>query len=47
LNLFLIPLWGITGAAVATATGLVTWNVLLWWAVRKRLGINSLAFNFS
>jgi O-antigen/teichoic acid export membrane protein len=47
LNLFLIPLWGITGAAVATATGLVTWNVLLCWAVRKRLGINSLAFNFS
>jgi O-antigen/teichoic acid export membrane protein len=46
LNLLLVPLWGIIGAAVATAAGLVTWNALLWWAVRKRLGINSLAFNF-
>lgn len=46
LNLLLVPLWGIAGAAVAMAAGLVTSNVLLWWAVYKRLGINSLAFNF-
>jgi O-antigen/teichoic acid export membrane protein len=44
LNLLLTPTFGIIGAAVATTTALVTWNVLLWWAVRKRLGINSLAF---
>jgi len=44
LNLLLVPLLGIIGAAVATAVSLITWNVLLWWAVRQRLGINSLAF---
>ncbi|NOG76734.1 MAG: oligosaccharide flippase family protein [Chloroflexi bacterium] len=44
LNLLLIPYWGVIGAAIATAAALITWNVLLWWAVRKRLGINSLAF---
>jgi len=46
LNLLLVPLLGIIGAAVATAVSLITWNVLLWWAVRQRLGINSLAFDF-
>jgi O-antigen/teichoic acid export membrane protein len=45
LNLLLAPSFGIIGAAVATAVALVTSNVLLWWAVRKRLGINSLAFD--
>jgi O-antigen/teichoic acid export membrane protein len=46
LNLLLVPLLGIIGAAVATALSLITWNVLLWWAVRRRLRINSLAFDF-
>jgi O-antigen/teichoic acid export membrane protein len=46
LNLLLVPLLGIIGAAMATALSLITWNVLLWWAVRQRLGINSLAFDF-
>ena len=45
LNVLLVPLWDVTGAAAATAGGLVASNVLLWWAVRKRLGINSLSFN--
>jgi len=45
LNVLLVPFWGTIGAAVATAAAMVVWNVLLWWAVRKRLGINSLAFN--
>jgi O-antigen/teichoic acid export membrane protein len=44
LNLLLAPPLGIIGAAVATVAALVTWNVLLCWAVHKRLGINSLAF---
>jgi O-antigen/teichoic acid export membrane protein len=44
LNFALIPVWGTIGAALATAVSLVTWNVLLWWSVRKRLGISSLAF---
>jgi len=45
LNLLLIPLLGIIGAAIATAVSLITWKVLLWWVVRWRLGINSLAFD--
>ena len=44
LNLLLIPLWGINGSALATSTSLIGWNVLLWRVVRKKLGINSLAF---
>jgi O-antigen/teichoic acid export membrane protein len=43
LNLILVPLLGIIGAAIATAVSLATWNILLWCAVRRRLGINSLA----
>lgn len=44
LNLALIPLWGILGAAVATSVSLSARNLWQWWFVRKRLGINSLAF---
>jgi O-antigen/teichoic acid export membrane protein len=47
LNLLLVPLWGIRGAAIATATSVIVSNVLLWRAARKRLGINSLAFNWN
>ena len=43
LNLALIPLFGINGAAAATALTLLIWNVLLWRAVRRRLGIDSTA----
>ena len=44
LNLLLIPYWGINGSAVATSVSLVVWNIMLWRAVRRRMGINSLAF---
>ncbi|MEX0729493.1 MAG: flippase [Aquisalimonadaceae bacterium] len=44
LNLALIPAFGIVGAAFATAISLVLWNFLLWWFVRNRLGIESMAF---
>jgi O-antigen/teichoic acid export membrane protein len=44
LNLALIPFLGINGSAVATSASLIIWNILLWWAVRKKLGLNSLAF---
>ncbi|MFO7971597.1 MAG: polysaccharide biosynthesis C-terminal domain-containing protein, partial [Desulfobacterales bacterium] len=47
LNLILIPPLGINGAATATAVSMVVWNVLLWWMVRKRLRINSMAFNLN
>lgn len=46
LNLILIPLWELTGAAIASAITLTAWNILLWLAVRRRLNINSMAFNF-
>lgn len=45
LNLVLVPLWGLTGAALASAITLTAWNILLWLAVRRRLKINSMAFN--
>ncbi|PWG61338.1 oligosaccharide flippase family protein [Spiribacter halobius] len=43
LNLLLIPLFGLEGAALATATTLALWNFLLWRAVRRHLGIDSTA----
>lgn len=39
LNAILIPLWGINGAATATATSLVVWNLILAVQVVRRLGI--------
>ncbi len=43
LNAILIPRWGIEGAATATATSLVIWNVLLAMWVYRRLGIHTTA----
>jgi O-antigen/teichoic acid export membrane protein len=43
LNLVLTPAFGTTGAAAATAIGIVSWNALLYLRVRERLGISSLA----
>lgn len=40
LNAALIPSFGIVGAAVATASGLVVWNLMLVWAIHRRLGIS-------
>jgi len=39
LNAILIPLWGMNGAATATATSLVVWNVILAMQVVRRIGI--------
>ena len=44
LNLLLVPIWGSNGAAMAAAVSVIASNALLCWAVRKRLGINTLAF---
>lgn len=41
INALLIPLWGGIGAAIATAVSLVIWNVVLWRAVKLRIGISS------
>lgn len=43
LNVLLIPLLGIEGAAIATAVTFFTWNVLLWRAVIKYVGVDTLA----
>ncbi len=42
LNLALIPVLGIIGAAVATTVSKIAWNVILVVKVRRRLGLNSL-----
>ncbi len=44
LNFSLTPIWGMTGAAIATACTLIVWNVIMWRKVRKRIGIEALAF---
>lgn len=41
LNLFLIPPYGTTGAAIATASTLLTWNLVLNIQSIKKLGIDS------
>jgi len=46
LNLILSPILGINGSAIAIAISVAISNIILWWLVRKHLGINSLAFNF-
>ena len=43
LNATLIPKWGLTGAAVATASSIIIWNILLAIWVYRRLGIHSTA----
>lgn len=44
LNLFLIPLWGVVGAAVSSVASIVLAQVWSYFLVRQRLSINSLAF---
>ena len=38
LNLILIPRYGINGAAIASMSSLITWNLSMVLAVRKKLG---------
>lgn len=44
LNASLTPIWGAIGAAIATATTLLAWNVIMWRMVRVRIGIESSPF---
>jgi len=44
LNAVLIPHWGIEGAATATASSMIIWNILSLIWVQKKLGINSTVF---
>ncbi|NJN67447.1 MAG: oligosaccharide flippase family protein [Chloroflexaceae bacterium] len=41
LNVLLIPLWGIVGAALAASVSTVGWNMALAAMIPKRLGIHS------
>ena len=41
LNLLLIPVWGIVGAAVASYTAMLSANACLYVLVRKRLGVSA------
>lgn len=41
LNFSLVPLWGMTGAAVATAATLIVWNLIMWRQVYVRTGIEA------
>lgn len=45
LNALLIPQFGMNGAAVATATTIVLWNVVMFLYVRSRLGLNPTMFS--
>lgn len=47
LSLLWTPRWGIFGVAIATSISMIVWNSFLWWKVRQKLGINSLAFYIS
>ena len=42
-SLALIPRLGLMGAAAASTLGLVTWNLILAWRVRHRLGLDPTA----
>lgn len=44
LNFSLTPLFGMKGAAIATASTLAFWNLTMWRAVYKRLGIRASPF---
>jgi O-antigen/teichoic acid export membrane protein len=46
LNAILIPSFGANGAAVATGTSLIVRQTLLWYWLRRRLGLRSSAFGF-
>ncbi|MFH2039368.1 MAG: oligosaccharide flippase family protein [Chloroflexota bacterium] len=44
INLLLLPIWGIIGSSIAKVISMVSWNMMLWWIVYRKLGINCLAF---
>lgn len=46
LNAQLIPRWDIAGAASATGTSLVLWNLLMVVFVQRRLGMDATTFGF-
>ena len=45
LNAILIPLWGLVGAATATATTMVLWNLLMYLDARRALNMDAAAIS--
>ena len=45
LSIVFIPYLGIMGAALVTSFSVIIWNIILWRSVRRKLGIESMAFN--
>jgi O-antigen/teichoic acid export membrane protein len=43
LNFALTPVWGMRGAAIATASTLIVWNMIMWRLVYRRTGIQASA----
>lgn len=43
LHLLLVPLWGVTGAALASSLSLVVWNLLLAVAIYRLFGLSTTA----
>jgi len=46
LNAFLIPPFGVEGAAWATTLSIIVWNLMLWQAARRRLCLDTSALGF-
>lgn len=46
LNFILIPLYGMTGAAIATTLTMLSWNIVFWLYIRKNIGVNTLVTSF-
>jgi len=46
-NLILVPRIGVNGSALSTAFSLTIAQFVMWWFVRRRIGINSFIINIS
>ncbi len=46
LNFILVPKYGILGSAIASSTSLITWNLMMYYYVRRKLDIRTTAFGF-
>lgn len=44
LNIILTPIWGINGAAIATATSIIFWNAGMYVVIKRRTGVSTWIF---
>ena len=40
-NAWMIPAYGMVGAASVTASAIIGWNIVLYWLARNLLGIDA------